>query len=364
MITKKVNLELYDPFDSIILKEDFEVIFDNLDKCKNLINGSKFLITGSSGMIASYFVLFIIYLIEKKKKHYKIFLMTTNTLKLKKKLGKYFSRDYIEIIDFNIDSLMNFEYEFDYILHAASLASPHYYNTNPVDVIAPNIIGTYNLLMNLVKNKIQVKCFLFLSSFSVYGNVTDTVIDETYPTNLNHFDLRHIYGASKISGELLLHTFNTQYKIPIKIARLAHSFGPGLDYEKDSRIFSNLVSNILENKPFNIHSSTSSRTYTYLSDLTTGLMLIMLKQSKNIVFNLSNSSNNISNLELVYKLSSFYGNEVKIIVDSSSEYVKSEVIAFPDFRKENVSDIGWKPNVSVFEAFSRTVNFIKENELL
>lgn len=357
----KVNLVSKDPLSSIILTEDFDLILNHMGENFGIEEGSNFLITGSSGMIASYFVLFLVYLIEKKNRRFKLFLTTTNVNRLKEKLGKYFFSDYIEIIDNSLIKEISLNFDFDYVLHAASLASPHHYRTTPVNVIEPNIIGTYNLLSNLVRNQIQIKCMLFLSSFSVYGN-SAKVIDETSSTNLNHFDERHYYGSSKIAGELIMKTFYQQYGIPIKIARLAHSFGPGLDFENDSRIFSSLIGNLIENKPLTIRSPKSSRSFTYLSDIITGFLMIMLNKDNDFVFNLSNPYNVISNIDLVKLLSAHFGNEIQIQNSFGDIYVNSEVVAFPVFNIDTTAKLGWNPSVTVLDAFIRTINYLREIE--
>ena len=41
---------------------------------------------------------------------------------------------------------INIKEKVDYIIHMASLASPKFYESQPVDVMEPNITGTINLL--------------------------------------------------------------------------------------------------------------------------------------------------------------------------------------------------------------------------
>ena len=64
----------------------------------------------------------------------------------------------------------------DYIVHAASQASPKFYGTDPVGTILPNVLGTYQLLELARKKKIQG--MLFFSSGEVYGKVNTRIVGE------------------------------------------------------------------------------------------------------------------------------------------------------------------------------------------
>ena len=121
------------------IKEDMENIFisgHSWDKLK----GTRVLITGASGMIASYMTLFLVYLNEYKDIHFQIGAEVRNRQKLENCLGKYIAKEYFEVLEGDIFEIADYGKTFDYIIHAASLASPQYYGTNPVETMLPNII--------------------------------------------------------------------------------------------------------------------------------------------------------------------------------------------------------------------------------
>jgi UDP-glucuronate decarboxylase len=72
------------------------------------------------------------------------------------------------LIDNSILQPLFIEGAVDFIIHAASQASPKYYSIDPVGTAEPNVIGTYHLL-NLAKERRSHEKFLFFSTSEVYG---------------------------------------------------------------------------------------------------------------------------------------------------------------------------------------------------
>jgi UDP-glucuronate decarboxylase len=79
---------------------------------------------------------------------------------------------------------------FDYIIHAAGIASPMYYRAQPLKCIDVNINGLRNLLDYSVAEaeaNRPVKAFLYYSSSEIYGDPTPDSIPtpETYRGNVS-----------------------------------------------------------------------------------------------------------------------------------------------------------------------------------
>ena len=120
------------------------------------LSGKKVYVSGSYGMLASYIVYFLIYLRERKGIELDILAQGRKVYKARDRFGKYFDKEYFSFINEDISSDdCNSVYEADYVIHAAGLANPRFYETNPVEVIEPNAVGTYKLLKNCNKEKIK-----------------------------------------------------------------------------------------------------------------------------------------------------------------------------------------------------------------
>ena len=134
----------------------------------------------------------------------------------------------------------------DFIIHAASQASPKFYGKDPVGTINANVIGTINLLELAKRNKVEK--FLYFSSSEVYGNLNE----EDIPTKEDKFgsidpcNVRSCYSEGKRAGETICISWKHQYSIPVVIVRPFHTYGPGMDLN-DGRVYADFIKNIVYN---------------------------------------------------------------------------------------------------------------------
>lgn len=117
------------------------------------------LITGAYGMLATYIVFFLIYLNEIQP-HMQIIIIAQgrNEEKMRLRFGSYANKDYFHAVYDDICQPIRLDGAIDYIVHAASLASPQYYQIDPVGTLMPNCIGTYQLLELARKKKHMSSC--------------------------------------------------------------------------------------------------------------------------------------------------------------------------------------------------------------
>ena len=97
---------------------------------------------------------------------------------------------------------------FDYVIHAAGIASPIYYRAQPLKCIDANINGLRNLLDYAVAERKAgrpLKGFLFYSSCEIYGDPAANAIPtpETYRGNVSCTGPRACYDETKRFGETL-----------------------------------------------------------------------------------------------------------------------------------------------------------------
>ena len=129
-------------------------------------NNKKILLTGGLGFLGYNFLLLFNYLINNKK--YNINIIVYDVID-KRKLPLWFLNLNKKIIykKENIINKKNFP-NVDYIIHAASIASPTYYRKYPIETMDANVIGLRNLL-DFYKNK-RINSFLFFSTSEIYGD--------------------------------------------------------------------------------------------------------------------------------------------------------------------------------------------------
>ena len=97
----------------------------------------------------------------------------------------------------------NKNFQCDYIIHAASIASPTYYRKYPIETMDANVIGLSNFL-NFYKNK-RINSFLFFSTSEIYGDPDKKNIPtkENYRGYVSCTGPRACYDESKRYGEII-----------------------------------------------------------------------------------------------------------------------------------------------------------------
>ncbi len=126
----------------------------------------------------------------------------------------------------NLDQLKEIfqNHKIDAIIHLAAMAGVPMSTKNPLLYTKVNVQGTTNLLTLTTdkqkENKNPIK-FLFASSSSVYGHREKENFFVTEQDDITK--ARSVYGATKVAGEVLCHSFHTSFNLKVANIRI---FGP------------------------------------------------------------------------------------------------------------------------------------------
>ena len=342
-----------------ILENDLKEIISSSQIPWQKLSGKSVLITGSNGMLASYLIETILYLndyvLEKK---ITAICLSRNKEKTIKRFELYDNRKDLDFIFQDVCTPITYKNPVHYIIHAASQASPKYYGKDPVGTLEANVIGTRNLLQ-FAKSK-EIESFLFLSTGEIYGAVDHTKlkIKEDDCGLINPLTVRACYAESKRLAETMCLAYKHQYNIPIKIARLFHTYGPSIALD-DGRVYGDFIANIINNENIYLNSDGSAkRPFCYITDATVGLFLILLKGQVGEAYNLGNPDQEKSVLELAEILVTLFSErKIKVIREGKkleSGYLKSSLTTnCPDIEK--IKSLGWQPTITIQEGFKRTI---------
>lgn len=339
-----------------IIKEDLENIYNSgIDW--GVFKNSTILITGANGFLPAYLVEFFLFLNKSRPElNISVIGIARNEDKANARFKEYLMYTNFKLVIQDVCIQINISEKIDYIIHAASQASPKFYGIDPVGTLYPNVIGTINLL-NFSKQK-KIKSFLYFSSGEVYGKVESISINENDYGYLNPIDIRSCYGESKRMGENICISYLHQYDINVKIVRPFHTYGPGMSLE-DGRVFADFVKCVINKKDIRLTSDGSAlRAFCYLSDATIGFIKVLISGVPGEAYNIGNPKEEISIINLAYTLIDLYPEyKLRVIAESSkknSGYIESKVQKIlPDIKK--VQKIGWEPKISLIEGFRRTI---------
>ena len=263
-----------------VLEQDLELIIQQDIKWERL-RGKTVLVTGASGMIGSYMLNVFARLNDKNDYNIHMVAMLRNPNKLSKELRE---RKDVDICQNDVTQQIEIPRDIHYVIHAASPASPLIMQNQPVETIAANTIGTFNTL-TLAKEK-KAEGYLFISSREIYGQPEESqefFYENTYGF-VDQLNPRSCYSEGKKAAETMCVCFKEEYGLNVKIARLAHTYGPGMSMY-DGRVQADFLNNVYHNENIVLKSEgTAIRTYTYIADAIAGLLRVLLN-SDEMVYN-------------------------------------------------------------------------------
>mmetsp|Transcript_14568 Transcript_14568/g.17721 ORF Transcript_14568/g.17721 Transcript_14568/m.17721 type:complete len:427 (+) Transcript_14568:375-1655(+) len=237
----------------------------------------------------------------------------------------------------------------EWVCHMAARAGVRPSIQDPYVYIHSNIRGTTNLME--MSHKFNVKNFVFASSSSVYGGSSSTYFSEEESVD----NPVSPYAASKKACELLSYTYHHLYNLNVSALRFFTVYGPRGRPDMAPFKFIDRVSRGLEIQQFG--DGSSSRDYTYISDIVDGIVRAVDRPHPYEVFNLGKGN----------------GTSLKDFIDLVQTHVgtKAKIKVMPDqpgdvpYTCADVSKayrlLGYKARVPFDEGIRRTAKWYKES---
>ena len=125
-----------------IVKEDLQRICAQ-DIAWDKLKDAAVLVTGASGMVGTYFVRTVLALNETRKMNATVICVVRNPKKIPEDIA---NNPAVTIVAHDVSKPMVYDGKVDYIIHAASPASPLIMREDPVGTIAANTLGAFYTL--------------------------------------------------------------------------------------------------------------------------------------------------------------------------------------------------------------------------
>lgn len=339
-----------------IFKEDLEYITSAGFIDWERLNSKTVFVTGATGLIGYTFVSALLYRNLTYNSNIKIIALVRNITKAKEKFAEQLKQNLnLKFVVGDVENLPQIDDKIDYIIHGANPTASSYFVENPVETIKTAVWGTNNIL-NLAKEK-NISGLVYLSSMEVYGAPhTDELIDETHGTTVDTMSVRSCYPEAKRLCEALCASYDDEYKVPVKVIRLAQTFGPGID-KNDNRVFAEFLRCAMQKQNIVLQTEgTSKRCYLYTADAVTAILAILLNGEAGEAYNAANKATYCSIMEMAQLVAHELANdEIKVVI-KANENSKHK---FPPPHKLNLSVsklemLGWKKLSSLKDMYCRT----------
>lgn len=323
---------------------------------QEVVHSGTYLVTGASGLIGSAFVDLLLQLRRTRNADIRIIAAGRDVSKLQ---SRFSDSDGLSFMSYDATRSFSSQSQVDYIVHAASNASPNLYMTDPCGTLSANIDGVRNLLEFACKT--QVRKLLYVSSSEVYGvRSTPGPAREDDYGRVNPLDTRSSYAEGKRAAEAICAAYAAQRGVNVSIVRPGHIYGPTAT-ANDHRVSSEFPRLAARGKPIVLKSAgTQRRSYCHCLDCATAILAILATGETAEAYNVSNPSSVISIRAMAELVAEAGGVPLQC-----AEPTKSEKAAFNPMDDSSLDStrllaLDWHPVFDACDGFARTVAVLKE----
>lgn len=317
------------------------------------LSGCNILVTGATGLIGGCLVES---LMMNPNRDYHVYASGRNEERARKRFAEFAEDKAFHFIQHDVMLPLQSDVDFDYIIHAASNASPNFFAQKPVEVIKSNIDGVANLMEYGLTH--GMKRFLYVSSGEVYGEGDGRVFTEDYSGYVDCTKPRSCYPTSKRAAETLCVSYAAEYGADVVIARPCHVYGPHFT-EQDNRVYAQFIRNVLRGEDIVMKSTGEQfRSWCYVVDCASALLHILLKGGSGEAYNIADANSNISIRELAETIAKIGGKKVVIDVPNADEQKGFNVVTKSIFATDKLELLGWRAQSNMLDGLNHTIEAV------
>jgi len=254
----------------------------------------------------------------------------------------------------------------EYIIHCASVTQSAEMVRHPVETADSIVMGTHNML-ELAK-KLQIKSMVSLSSMEVYGRVDDIgrTRREDELGGMEIFSSRSCYPLGKRMAEHYCYIYQQEYGIPVKIARLAQTFGKGIRPD-DNRVYMQFARAVNEGRDIILKTAGNSMgNYCASDDAVNAVLTILYRGKDGEAYNVVNEENTMCIREMAELAADQAAKgqiKVKIELEDSglTGYAPDTGLKMSG---EKLQQLGWHPSKNLAEMYREVIRELKNPNIV
>lgn len=244
----------------------------------------------------------------------------------------------------------------DYIFHCASVTSSSEMVCHPVEVTRSILNATQNVLE--LSRHYRIKSMVYLSSMEIYGDIDCSdghkVTEQEADTGrVETLAVRSCYPLGKRMAENICYSYFKEFGIPVKIARLAQTFGRGI-LPADNRVFAQFARAVRSDIDIVLHTEGRSMgNYCGIDDVIDGLLLILEYGRNGEAYNVVNEENTMTIRQMAELVAEQVANgsigvRSEILSDNRYGYAADTGIRLS---AEKLMRMGWRPEQKLAEMY-------------
>lgn len=320
--------------------------------------GSSILITGATGMIGSILIRGII----EYNKIYTPLIECIGLCRSSEKVAFIYNDEIdetgvipnVKFIYQDITRSISKDLQCDYIVHTANSTSSKAYITNPVEVI--DII--YNGSKSVFDYAVQVKAkgVVYLSSMEVFGRVYREA--RAAESELGYLDIQNIrssYSEGKRLVECMAASYAEEYSLTVKVARLAQTFGAGIQ-PTDNKAYAQFARSAIKGEDIILHTKGQSfGNYCYTADVIKAILLLLKDGNAGDAYNVVNEETTRSIYELACLAADVFSyGKSKVVFDIPEDNIYGYAAETRlKLSSAKLNALGWKAVYNLKEMYER-----------
>ena len=316
------------------------------------LRGKRILVLGATGLVGSCIV---DVLMRNPDRCYRVVAAGRNVERAKRKFAAYWEDEAFSFaqIDVTLPIATNEEGKVDYVIDAASNASPNFFHQNPVEVMKANFDGVAHLMEYGLRHGMER--MVYVSSGEIYGEGDGTPFDEKSSGYVDCASVRACYPSSKRAAETLCMAYGEEYGADVVIARLSHTYGPGFT-ESDNRVYAQFIRNVLRGEDIVLKSRGEAyRSWLYVVDAAHAILRLLMDGERGNAYNVAHADSNISIGDLAHLIASKAHRQVVFDIPDDASQGNTTPITKATFCTSKLEALGWKPLFDVDEGFGHTL---------
>lgn len=331
-----------------ILQEDLDLIAQT-DLPWNRLKNRSILITGATGLVGSQLVRALLAANRLNGCNIRILALVRSAEKAKRVFGSLMDCPELELVYGDVTAPIQTEADIDYIVHLASQTASKEFVTHPVETIDTSFLGTKHIL-ELARQK-QSCSVVYVSSMEVYGNPywNNRRTQEGELGFIDNLKIRSCYSEGKRICECLCACYMAEYGVPVKIARLAQTFGAGVS-SKETRVFAQFARSAMEGHDIVLHTKgLSVGNYCYTADAVCGLLTILLDGKDGEAYNVVSEETTMRIAEMAQLVADrIAGGRIQVVFDIPEDSLLYGYAPDVELRLsgKKLMELGWKPRIA------------------